>query len=474
VKRRILRGVQQEHDRPGAGGVADPPVEPRPDDPPAPEQAERPEQPPAAAPVPGGPVVVPRWIQLVVLPLAILGAWALLRAAGPITLLFVVAALIALLLNPFVAFLQRRHVPRGLAVLVVYAVLIVGLVGLGIALAGPIGDQASAFGRNVPGIVDDANRELATLQRWLDERGINVEVQAQGRTALQTLGERVSAGSGELVTFTRDALTIVIEGSIALILILVLSVYMLLYGERIGAALRRVVPQGDGTPEDDYPTSVQRAVFGYVRGQLLFSTIMGTSAGVALWIMGSLGIFPDGKTYAVVFGAWYAFAELIPYVGPAIGAAPPVLISLVSGEPLDALWLTIMFTALQQIEGHVVAPTVFSQALRINPLLVIFALLIGGRLYGFAGAFIALPIAAVIRETVVYLRRHLVLEPWGTPDGAALAGVGSRVAGGKPPPGAPAPCPECGTTPPAAAAFCPSCGAELDEADAAAKATAPS
>jgi predicted PurR-regulated permease PerM len=474
VKRRILRGVQQEHDRPGAGGVADPPVEPRPDDPPAPEQAERPEQPPAAAPVPGGTVVVPRWIQLVVLPLAILGAWALLRAAGPITLLFVVAALIALLLNPFVAFLQRRHVPRGLAVLVVYAVLIVGLVGLGIALAGPIGDQASAFGRNVPGIVDDANRELATLQRWLDERGINVEVQAQGRTALQTLGERVSAGSGELVTFTRDALTIVIEGSIALILILVLSVYMLLYGERIGAALRRVVPQGDGTPEDDYPTSVQRAVFGYVRGQLLFSTIMGTSAGVALWIMGSLGIFPDGKTYAVVFGAWYAFAELIPYVGPAIGAAPPVLISLVSGEPLDALWLTIMFTALQQIEGHVVAPTVFSQALRINPLLVIFALLIGGRLYGFAGAFIALPIAAVIRETVVYLRRHLVLEPWGTPDGAALAGVGSRVAGGKPPPGAPAPCPECGTTPPAAAAFCPSCGAELDEADAAAKATAPS
>jgi predicted PurR-regulated permease PerM len=474
VKRRILRGVQQEHDRPGAGGVADPPVEPRPDDPPAPEQAERPEQPPAAAPVPGGPVVVPRWIQLVVLPLAILGAWALLRAAGPITLLFVVAALIALLLNPFVAFLQRRHVPRGLAVLVVYAVLIVGLVGLGIALAAPIGDQASAFGRNVPGIVDDANRELATLQRWLDERGINVEVQAQGRTALQTLGERVSAGSGELVTFTRDALTIVIEGSIALILILVLSVYMLLYGERIGAALRRVVPQGDGTPEDDYPTSVQRAVFGYVRGQLLFSTIMGTSAGVALWIMGSLGIFPDGKTYAVVFGAWYAFAELIPYVGPAIGAAPPVLISLVSGEPLDALWLTIMFTALQQIEGHVVAPTVFSQALRINPLLVIFALLIGGRLYGFAGAFIALPIAAVIRETVVYLRRHLVLEPWGTPDGAALAGVGSRVAGGEPPPGAPAPCPECGTTPPAAAAFCPSCGAELDEADAAAKATAPS
>ena len=146
-----------------------------------------------------------------------------------------------------------------------------------------------------------------------------------------------------------------------------------------------MVPRGDGTPEDDFPTRIQAAVFGYVRGQLLFSLIMGTSAGVLLWVLGSLGIFPEGKTYAVAFGAWYGFAELIPYVGPAIGAFPPVLIALFSGEPLDAVWLVIAFTALQQIEGHIVAPTVFSQALRINPLLVIFALLLGGQLYGFLG-----------------------------------------------------------------------------------------
>ena len=454
--------MQDEHERPGAGGVADPPQEPRPEDsPPPPEEA---------APAPVAPVVVPRCIQLVLLPLAILGAWALVRAAGPVTLLFVVAALIALLLNPFVAFLRRRRVPRGIAVMVVFLALVVGLTGLGLVLSAPIGDQASALGSSVPEVVDDANAELASLQRWLDRQGIGVEVQAQGRTALATLGERVAEGSGELVTFTRDAVTILIEGSIALILIIVLSVYMLLYGERIGAAVRRVFPPGDGTREDDYPSRVQHAVFGYVRGQLLFSTIMGTSAGLVLWVMGSLGVFPPGKTYAVVFGAWYGFAELIPYVGPAIGAAPPVLLALFGGDPLDALWLTIMFTALQQIEGHIVAPTVFSQALRINPLLVIFALLIGGRLYGFAGAFIALPIAAVLRETVVYLRRHLVLEPWNTPPAAALAGAGSGVAG--PPEGAR--CPECGAAPPRGAAFCPSCGAELQEADAAAAAAAPS
>ncbi len=159
-------------------------------------------------------------------------------------------------------------------------------------------------------------------------------------------------------------------------------------------------------------------MFGYVRGQLLFSLIMGTSAGVALWILGSVGIFPEGKTYAFFFGAFYGFAELIPYIGPAIGAFPPVMLALFGGDPLDALWLVIAFTALQQIEGHIVAPAVFSQALRINPLLVIFALLLGGQLYGFLGAFIALPIAAILRETAVYLRRHVRLEPWDLPTAA--------------------------------------------------------
>ena len=195
-------------------------------------------------------------------------------------------------------------------------------------------------------------------------------------------------------------------------------------------------------------------MFGYVRGQLLFSLIMGTSAGVLLWVLGSLGIFPQGKTYALFFGAFYGFAELIPYVGPAIGAFPPVMIALFSGEPLDALWLVIAFTALQQIEGHIVAPTVFSQALRINPLLVIFALLLGGQLYGFLGAFIALPIAAILRETTVYLRRHVRARAVGSARrGARAASFAPEPRDPPEPPrsrtATPARCPECGAAAPA-------------------------
>jgi len=425
----------------------------------------------AEPPAPVAPQVVPRWVQLVLLPLALVGAWGILHAAGPVVLVFTIAGLIALLLNPAVTVLRRLGLPRGPAVGATCVTVALVLGGLGVVLANPVADQVSAFRDAVPDIVEDANATLIDVQAWLDRNEIDLQITEPGATALESLGTRVAEGSGELVSFTREAVVRIVESLIAVVLIVVLAVYFLLYGERIGAAVRRVVPRGDGSPADDFPTRIQGAVFGYVRGQLLFSTIMGTSAGVMLWVLGSLGVFPDGKTYALFFGAFYGFAELIPYVGPAVGAAPPVLIALFSGDPLDALWLTVAFTALQQIEGHIVAPQVFSHSLRINPLLVIFALLLGGQLYGIVGAFIALPLAAMLRETILYARRHLVLEPWGTPTAAELAPPAAAAAGAE---AAGAPCSECGTPRAPGAQFCHACGTELGAGEqAAAAASAP-
>jgi predicted PurR-regulated permease PerM len=196
---------------------------------------------------------------------------------------------------------------------------------------------------------------------------------------------------------------------------------MLLYGRQIGALVRRLMPPGDGTREDDYPLLVQRGVSRYVGGQLLFSLIMGTSAGLALYLFGVLGIFPDGKKYALFFGVLYGFFELIPYIGPFLGALGPVLVALLT-DPISALWVGILFIALQQFEGHVVAPQIFGHTLRINPLLVIFGLLLGFQLYGIVGALVALPILSVLRETVVYLRRHITLEPWPHVPGGSFFG----------------------------------------------------
>ena len=386
--------------------------------------------PPAPA---GGPVVVARWVQLVMLPLAVLALYALAHAAGPVLLLFIVAAVIALILNPLVELLQRTRAPRTAAVIAVYLAFFTLLPFLGFLAAGPIADQATSFANDVPGLVEDTSAMLDDVQEFFDDNGIDVQIKGESDSALQTLQDRIVEGSGEIVTLTGELLRLFVELSFYVILVIVLSIYMLIYAPRIGALVRSVMPPGDGTPEDDYPTRVQSAVFGYVRGQLLFSAIMGVSAGVCLWIFGTLGIFPDGRTYAFAFGLFFGLMELVPYVGPVLGALPPVLLALVQ-DPLTALWVALLFVALQQLEGHIVAPNVFGRTLRLNPLLVILALLLGGQMYGFVGALVALPIAAVLRETVVYLGRHLVFEPWGT--GSPLL-IGERTPPGPLVPGPP-------------------------------------
>jgi predicted PurR-regulated permease PerM len=377
------------------------------------------------APAEPSRVMVPRWVQLVLLPISLLALWALARAAGKVLVLFVVAAVIALILNPLVAFLQKStRLPRGLAVLAVYLAFFLMLAGVGFLLANPIANQVRTFTHNLPHIVNEANSQIESFQRTLNEHGLHAKFVSQGKTALQTIQDQLSKSASKLLTFGGGILTEVAKALVDLVLVFVLSIYMLVYGQAIGGLVRRCMPPGDGTPADDYPRLAQHAVSRYVGGQLLFSVVMGASAGGALYLFGVLGLFPDGRKYALALGVFYGVMELIPYIGPILGAIPALLLALFT-NPISALWLALLFVGLQQLEGHVVAPQIFSHTLRINPLLVIFALLLGLQLYGVIGALVALPILSVLRETAIYLHRHLKLEPWErlSPPGGSSGGL---------------------------------------------------
>ena len=100
------------------------------------------------------------------------------------------------------------------------------------------------------------------------------------------------------------------------------------------------------------------------------------SAGIGLWILGITGLMPNGEKYALIFGVWAGITELIPYIGPWLGAAPPIVYALVQ-DPISALWVALLFLGIQQLEGHIVVPKVMGHSLRLHPLLVIFGLLAG-------------------------------------------------------------------------------------------------
>jgi len=156
---------------------------------------------------------------------------------------------------------------------------------------------------------------------------------------------------------------------------------------------------------------VEHALVSYVKGQLLLSLIIGTSAGLGMWVLGVTGLVPGADKYALLFGGFVAFTELIPYLGPWLGALPPFFYAL-AVHPVSALWVAALFLFIHQVEGHVVVPNVMGSALRLHPLLVIFGLLAGGEIYGLPGALVALPLLAAGRAIWEFFGERVSLESW--------------------------------------------------------------
>jgi len=369
-------------------------------------------------------IQVPRWMQLVGLPLLLVLAWLVASAAAHVVFLFVVAALVALLLDPLVRGLQRVRLPRGLSVALVYLsfAAALGLVILAVATA-VVGQTKTAATRfnayftNAHGSAGQtsADRDVDRLQHWLNTHRLkSVKVQARGHRLVRQIEQRdVGKYTHKIVTFVEGAAISIGKTLFSVVLLLVVSIYMLLDLHRLGRTVNRRFPPRPG--EQPLLMSIERALASYVRGQAALSLIIGTSAGVGLWVLAALGLLPHGQQYALLFGAWVAVTEIIPYLGPWLGAVPPVVYALVV-HPISALWVVLLFLAIFQIEGHIVVPNVMGNALRLHPLLVIFGLGAGAELYGLPGALIALPLLAVGRAVWEFFADRITLEPWSDTD----------------------------------------------------------
>jgi predicted PurR-regulated permease PerM len=370
----------------------------------------------------GGPstIQIPRWIQLVGLPLVAVLVWVVATKLGHALFLFLVAALIALLLDPLVRALGRLWIPRGFSVAIVYLSFAAALAVIFIALGIIVVDQAQSAADRIETYltVEDGQtgqtgfeEDVDSLQLWLDDHGLErIDVREEGDQIAEDLRTAdVEQYTTDVIDFVRGAAISIFELVFSLVLILVVSIYMLLDMGRFAKAADRRFPPQPGT--SGLVVRMEQALAGYVRGQVLVSLTIGASAGVGLWIMGTLGLAPGADKYAVLFGAWVAVTELIPYLGPWLGAIPVVIYELIV-NPISALWVTLLFLGIHQIEGHIVVPKFMGSALRLHPLLVIFGLLAGGELYGLPGVFVALPFLAVLRAMWEFFSERIQLEPW--------------------------------------------------------------
>jgi predicted PurR-regulated permease PerM len=377
-------------------------------------------------------IEIPRWMQLVGLPLLLVLTWVVAGAVRHVVFLFLVALLIALLLNPLVRGLGRVWIPRGLGVAIVYLTFAAAVAVAVIALATVVVQQTRHASHRVDNYFTvtsghpretGAARDLTRAQHWLDTHHLRrVRVEKQGTKFLDSIGTKdVEKYTTKALNWAEGAGLAVVGLLFSIVLVIVVSVYMLLDMHRLAAAVdRRFPPHPGSTPLIE---RMEQALASYVKGQIALSLIIGVSAGFGLWMLDVVGLLRNGGRYALLFGVWVGITELIPYVGPWLGAAPPIVYALVQ-HPLSALWVALLFLGIQQLEGHIVVPKVMGHSLRLHPLLVIFGLLAGGEVYGFPGILVALPLLAAGRAVWEFFGERIELARWAVeqPVGAA-AGI---------------------------------------------------
>jgi predicted PurR-regulated permease PerM len=316
--------------------------------------------------------------------LAVMAAveFALLAQAG--LTLVMIALFLALALNPAVEFVQRRGLGRGAAVGVVYVLALAVVALLGLVFVPPLVDQISKLVTALPGLVDDLTKGHGPL--GFLERKYQVVERVQSATTGPNADAVLGQAGSALAAVEGIAATVV--GSI---IIAFLTFFMLLEGPDWRRRCNELIPDTNRGVVERIGAGVYRSVGGFVTGNLVASLLAGL---VATGIM-----LVTGVPYAVPLGVFVAIIELVPYVGPLVATVVVTAVALTVGtvSALVALGLLLVYHA---VEGHTLRPYLYGRAVKLSPLAVLVAILLGTEIAGILGALIAIPVAGSVQVII--------------------------------------------------------------------------
>jgi predicted PurR-regulated permease PerM len=359
--------------------------------------------------VPARKLVVSTYLQYIVLAVGVVLLVSFVRQISGVLLIFLAAGVLAYALNPLVRRLEELRIPRAIAVLGVFLVLILVAVVTLLLIIVPAVGQVQLVVRNPQDLVDQVIAQVNRLQNvpyvgrymaGLDQDRILQLLKTNAPSAEQVANVATGVIGGVFGVF----------GTVFNVLLMVLiSIYLLLEREKITRALLGTIPETVRDQSLELFYAVEQSLVKYLRGQLLLCTIM----GVLGW---AIMFFTVGK-YALPIGAWVAATEIIPVIGAFLGAVPAVAIALFipGGGFFKALLVAGLFLVAQQVEGNVLVPRIQGGSVGVHPLWVLFATLAGTALYGLLGAIFAVPTVAIVAATLRYLRGTLIFERWGKP-----------------------------------------------------------
>ena len=311
----------------------------------------------------------------------------------------ILAGAIVFILNPFISMLQRRGIPRLAGVALTYFGFMAIVVLIGLVMWPAIHDQGQNLGDRWPSI-------RTKMETWVDDRAESFK-----GTPFEFDRQRVTEAFSSTDVSVRDQIdrvakvgVKVFHALLVMILTPIFAFYLLVDLPHLKQVADGLIPAAARQEVLVLARRMNAAVGGFFRGQLVVALIVGTLVSIGLLII--------GLPFWLLIGMVAGFFNMIPLIGPYIGGVPALVIALTTREPITALWVVLIMVAVQQIDNHFISPLVMQRVVKLHPVLVMLALLLGGTLGGFFGLLVAVPTAAILKILVGHLWRvHVLGQP---------------------------------------------------------------
>ncbi len=334
-----------------------------------------------------------QWIQLVVFVAIVLSAFVGLIVINNLLVSFVVALVCTYIVSPLVSRLEGAGINRLTSILIVYF-LFSTITALSIWAISPfLVEQFQSLKESLPRYVDGVVKLTDSINQMVNANGgdlFHIDLSDQVRGLLTDQSKKLVEG---LPSFLSSSASV-------LILSPLLGFFMLKDGRQISRELLKLVPNNIFELILSLQDQISEQIAHFIRARLLESIIVGAVVMIFLWVIG----FP----FAILLAAFAAVANLIPYIGPLVGAAPGLIIVIVnSGIGIKLLFVALVYIAAQLIDVFFIIPLVVARVVNLHPITVILVVILGAEVMGILGMIISIPVAAALKVTLVTIYRHV-------------------------------------------------------------------
>lgn len=338
------------------------------------------------------------WTTIGLLVLGAVFVWAFHEPLRLVIPAVIVGWIIIYLLNPIVDLLEKWHVHRLFGTLIAYAVMFGVFAAFWLLVFPLIASQISDLVDAFPAMFADVQ---AFVNEILENIGLSARLQIDPSEleTQQAIQEFLEGNSDAVMELLREAGSLVatlLTGALALVLAPVLAFYALVDLPRLTEGVQRLFPPESRSEVLDVSRRILATVGGYVRGQLLVSVFVGVATAIGLALIG----LPFWALVATLAGIF----NLVPFVGPFVGGVLGGVVALVQGDGLSqAVLVVVIMIVIQQVDNHLVTPTVLSRTVRMHPITIILSLVVAAALFGILGMLIVIPFLAVAKLVLVYV-----------------------------------------------------------------------